>query len=117
MRVRKVSLFGLPLLLAVVVLLVPLMGSAQGDGFYTVSQGETQVPIVPLAKAADPVAFYNMTNMQSATGFEKPNTAVLFLYQNTLNGQISLFVILGATGGTVGSVKVILSGVPVGVKF
>ena len=70
MRVRKVSLFGLPLLLAVVVLLVPLMGFAQGDGFYTVSQGETQVPIVPLANAADPVAFYKATNMQSATGFE-----------------------------------------------
>ena len=51
MRVRKVSVFGLPLLLAVVVLLVPLMGSAQGDGFYTVSQGETQVPIVPLGES------------------------------------------------------------------
>ena len=117
MRVRKVSVFGLPLLLAVVVLLVPLMGSAQGDGFYTVSQGETQVPIVPLANAADPVAFYKVTNMQSATGFEKPNTAVLVLYQNTLNGQISLFVILGATGGTAGSTKITLSGVPAGAKF
>ncbi|MCX6098871.1 MAG: PKD domain-containing protein [Candidatus Bipolaricaulota bacterium] len=117
MRVRKVSLFGLPLLLAVVVLLVPLMGFAQGDGFYTVSQGETQVPIVPLANAADPVAFYKLTNMQSATGFEKPNTAIMFLYQNTVNGQISLFVLLGAVGGTAGSTTVTLSGVPAGAKF
>ena len=58
-----------------------------------------------------------MTNMQAATGFEKPNTAVLFLYQNTLNGQISLFVILGATGGTAGSTKMTLSGVPAGAKW
>lgn len=117
MRVRKVSLFGLPLLLAVVVLLVPWMGLAQGSGFYTVSQGVTQEPIVPLANAGEPSAFYKMTNMQSATGFEKPNTAVMFLYQNTLNGQISLFVLLGATGGTAGSTKMTLSGVPAGAIY
>ncbi len=117
MRVRKVSLFGLPLFLAVVVLLVPLVGFAQGSGFYTVSQGATQVPIVPLANAGEPSAFYKITNMQAATGFEKPSTAILFLYQNTLNGQISLFVILSAAGGTAGSTKITLSGVPAGAKW
>jgi len=117
MRVRKVSLFGLPLLLAVVVLLVPMLGYAQGEGFYTVSQGATQVTITPLANAADPVAFYKITNMQSATGFEKANTAILFLYRNTVNGQVSLFVILGAVGGTAGSTSMTLSGVPAGAKF
>ncbi len=117
MRVRKVSLFGLPLLLAVVVLLVPWMGLAQGDGFYTVSQGETQQTVVPLSNAGDPVAFYKMTNMQAATGFEKANTAILFLYKNTVNGQISLFVILSAAGGTAGSMSLSLSGVPAGAKF
>lgn len=117
MRVRKVSLFGLPLLLAVVVLLVPLVGFAQGSGFYTVSQGATQVPIVPLASAGEPSAFYKVTNMQAATGLEKPNTAIMFLYQNTVNGQISLFVILGAAGGTAGSTKITLSGVPAAAKW
>jgi len=39
MKVHKV-LYGLFFLLAVVVLLLPLAGVAQGDGFYTVSQGE-----------------------------------------------------------------------------
>ncbi len=117
MRARKVSTFGLPLLLAVVVLLVPWVGFAQGDGFYTVSQGETQVPIVPLENAAEPATFYKLTNMQSATGFEKPNSAILFLYKNTINGQISLFVLLGATGGTQGSAKMQLNGVPAGARF
>ncbi len=117
MRVRKVSSFGLPLLLAVVVLLVPWVGFAQGDGFYTVSQGETQVSVVPLQNAVDPVAFYKITNMQSATGFEKPNTAVMFLYRNTVNGQISLFVLLGAAGGTQGAMDLELNGVPAGAKF
>jgi len=42
MKVNKV-LYGLFFLLAVVVLLLPLAGVAQGDGFYTVSQGETRV--------------------------------------------------------------------------
>ena len=118
MRVRKVSRFGLPLLLAVVVLLVPVLGLAQGEGFYTVSQGETQVTITPLANAADPVAFYKSTNSMSSTGFEKASTAVLFLYKNTVNGQVSLFVILGgATGGPAGSTSMTLSGVPAAAVF
>ncbi|MEW5826482.1 MAG: PKD domain-containing protein [Candidatus Bipolaricaulota bacterium] len=117
MRVRKVSLFGLPLLLAVVVLLLPTTGWAQGNGFYTVSQGNTQIPIEPLQQAGDPASFYKMTNMQAATGLEKPNTAVMFLYRNTTDGSLSLFVILGAATGTAGSTTMTLSGVPAGAGF
>ncbi|MEN6369346.1 MAG: PKD domain-containing protein [Thermotogota bacterium] len=117
MKVRKVSILGLFLLLAVVVLLLPTTGLAQGDGFYTVSQGETQVQIEPLANAAGAVAFYKMTNMQSATGLEKPNTAVVFLYRDTAGGVLSLFVILGAATGTAGSTTMTLSGVPAGASF
>jgi len=117
MKVRKGSILGLFLLLAVVVLLLPTTGLAQGDGFYTVSQGETQVQIEPLANAAGAVAFYKMTNMQSATGLEKPNTAVVFLYQDTAGGVVSLFVLLGAATGTAGSTTMTLSGVPAGASF
>ncbi len=116
MKVRKVSI-GLSLLLAVVVLLLPTTGLAQGDGFYTVSQGETQVQIVPLTGAADAVAFYNMTNMMASTGYEEPNTAVFFLYQNSGTGATSLFVILSAATGTAGSASMTLSGVPAGASF
>ena len=117
MKASKVSLCGLCFLLAVVVLLLPIVGIAQGDGFYTVSQGTTKVPIVPLEQAGDAAGFYAMTNMQSATGFEEANTAVLFLYQDTVGGDLSLFVLLGGAAGTAGTASVTLDGVPIGAAF
>ncbi|MDD4904381.1 MAG: PKD domain-containing protein, partial [Candidatus Bipolaricaulis sp.] len=117
MKVRKVSIPGLLLLLAVVVLLLPTTGLAQGDGFYTVSQGETQVQVEPLANAAGAVTFFKIANGQFATGLEKTNTAVLFLYQDTVGGVLSLGVLLGAATGTAGSTTVTLSGVPAGASF
>ncbi len=117
MKVRKVSIPGLLLLLAVVVLLLPTTGLAQGDGFYTVSQGETQVQVEPLANAAGAVTFFKIANGQLTTGLEKTNTAVLFLYQDTAGGVLSLGVLLGAATGTAGSTTVTLSGVPAGASF
>jgi len=117
MKVCKVSRYGLSFLLAVVVLLLPMMAWAQGEGFYTVSQGSTRVQITPLEKAEDAVTFYGMTNMQAATGFEEANTAILFLYQDTLSGDLSLFVILGGASGTAGSTSMTLSGVPARANF
>jgi len=116
MKVRKVS-FGLSFLLAAVVLLIPIPGAGQGDGFYTVSQGETRVQITPLENPGGAAEFYNITNMQAATGYEEPNTAVLFLYQDTAGGGLSLFVILGGVAGTAGSTSMTLSGVPAGADF
>jgi PKD repeat protein len=112
MKVHKVR-NGLFFLLAVVVLLLPLAGVAQGDGFYTVSQGETRVPIRPLESAQDAVAFYDFLNTQSNTGYEEANTAVFFLYRNTGSGEISLFVLLnGEPAGSAGAVQLTVSGVP-----
>jgi len=116
MKVRKVTL-GLSFLLAVVVLLIPIPGAGQGEGFYSVSQGETRVQIVPLENPGSAVDFYNITNMQSATGYEEPNTAVLFLYQDTVSGELSLFAILGGAAGTAGATSMTLSGVPAGAGF
>jgi len=116
MKVRKVSL-GLSFLLAAVVLLIPIPGAGQGEGFYTVSQGETQVQITPLENAGGAAEFYNITNMQAATGYEEANTAVLFLYQDTAGGGLSLFIILGGAAGTAGSATTTLSGVPAGADF
>jgi len=117
MKASKVSLCGLCFLLAVVVLLLPIVGIAQGDGFYTVSQGTTKVQIVPLEQATGAVEYYALTNMQSATGFEEANTAVLFLYQDTVSGELSLFVLLGGAAGTAGAAAMTLSGVPAGAGF
>ena len=116
MKVRKVTL-GLSFLLAAVVLLIPIPGAGQGDGFYTVSQGETQVQIMPLENPSGAAEFYSITNMQAATGYEAPNTAIFFLYQDTLSGELSLFVILGGAAGTAGSTSMTLSGVPAGADF
>ena len=117
MKVSKV-LYGLFFLLAVVVLLLPLVGVAQGDGFYTVSQGETRVQITPLENAGSPVDFYAFASTQPNTGFEEANTAIIFLYQDTVSGEQSVFVLLGgAAGTTAGAVTMTLAGVPAGADF
>jgi hypothetical protein len=116
MKVRKVTL-GLSFLLAAVVLLIPIPGAGQGEGFFTVSQEETRVQIMPVENPGGAVEYYNISNMQAATGFEEPNTAILFLYQDTLSGELSLFVILGGPAGTAGSTTMTLSGVPAGADF
>jgi PKD repeat protein len=117
MKVRKGSILGLFLLLAVVVLLLPTTGLAQGDGFYTVSQGETQAQIEPVANPVDAVAFFKITSGQMSTGLEKSGAAVLFLYQDTAGGTLSLGVLLSAAAGTAGSTTITLSGLPAGAGF
>jgi len=116
MKVHKV-LYGLFFLLAVVVLLLPLAGVAQGDGFYTVSQGETRVQITPLENPGAAVDFYAFLNTQSNTGFEEANAAIVFLYRNTISGELSVFVLLSGGAGTAGAVAMTLSGVPAGADW
>ena len=116
MKVHKV-LYGLFFLLAVVVLLLPLAGVAQGDGFYTVSQGETRVQITPLENSGAAADFYALLNTQSNTGFEEANTAIVFLYRNTISGELSVFVLLSGGAGTAGAVAMTLSGVPAGADW
>jgi len=117
MKVRKVSL-GLSFLLAAVVLLIPIPGAGQGEGFFTVSQGGTREQITPLENPGEAAAFYSMTGMHAGTGYEEAGTAVLFLYRNSVSGQLSLFVILAGVAGTpAGSTSMTLSGVPAGADF
>jgi len=116
MKVHKV-LYGPIFLLAVVVLLLPLAGVAQGDGFYTVSQGEMRVPITPLESPEAALEFYAFANTQSNTGFEEANTAVMFLYRDTISGELSVFVLLSGGAGTAGAVTITLSGVPAGADW
>ncbi len=118
MKVRKVNPFGLSLLLTVVVLLLPATGLAQSDGYYTVSQGETQETITPLQNSVGVEDFYGYAGSVASTGFEEANTAVMFLYRDTASGQLSLFVLLGgAAGSTAGAVSMTLNGVPAGAEF
>ena len=100
-------------------LLVSVAAFAQGGGYYTLSQGRTQVQITPLENAASAASFYNYQSGLAHTGLERANTAVIFLYYDTSTGTLSLFVLLdGVAGSTAGTNNVIsFSGVPTGADF
>jgi len=115
MKVCKVSLYGLSLLL--VAFLLPMIGYAQGGGYYSLSQGETRVEISPLENPASAVDFYSLEMNRSNTGLEGVNTATFFLYEDTTTGTVALFLLLGGAGGTAGTTAITLSGIPVGADF
>ena len=117
MKVRKVSPYGLFLLLALTVCLLAVGGNAQQQGFYQVSQGETRVQVTPLESPSSATEFYDYTASVANTGFEEVNGAVLFLYRDANTGQVSLFVLLSGPGGGAGTTTITLSGVPDGASF
>jgi len=117
MKLQKVRQYGLFLLLGLATLLLPVAAFAAGAGYYTVSQGEKMVQVVPIENAKTAVDFYNLTENHSTTGLEKANTAVFFLHRNATTGELSLFVLLSATGGTAGTTTISLAGVPAGAGF
>jgi tetratricopeptide (TPR) repeat protein len=96
---------------------LPARPRAQGEGFYTLSQGECRVQVAPLAGPISTVGYYNLADGHSKTGLEEANTAVLFLYRDTTTGTVSLFVLLSGPEGTAGSMSLTISGVPVGADF
>jgi len=70
-----------------------------------------------VANPVDAVAFFKITGGQMSTGLEKSGAAVLFLYQDTAGGTLSLGVLLSAAAGTAGSTTITLSGLPAGASF
>ncbi len=68
----------------------------------TATQGDQEFDITAIQNAEDDVAFYQYGTPDGAssnTGLELNNHVTLFLYENTLTGEISLFVIIDAAGG------------------
>ncbi len=66
------------------------------------TQGSQTFPINAIQNAQDDVAFfsYNVPNGASAnTGLEVNDAVVLFLYENTNTGEISLFILIDDAGG------------------
>ena len=61
--------------------------------------------------------FYAFLNTRSNTGLEEANTAIVFLYRNTISGDLSVFVLLSGGAGTAGAVAMTLSGVPAGADW
>ena len=71
-----------------------------------VTQGTQTFSINPLKNAVDDIAFfaYNDGAAGSAnTGLESKDAVVLFLYENSQTGEISMFVLIDAVGGDGGS--------------
>ena len=117
MKFHKVGPYGLPLLLVLIAIILQVAVVAQGEGYYTVTQGTQKVQIVPLSGPGSAVDFYNLKDYHANTGLEEPNTAVLFLYRNATTGALSLFVLLSSPAGGAGNVTFSLSGIPAGAKF
>ena len=117
MKFRKVGPYGLPLLLVLIAIILQVAVVAQGEGYYTVTQGAQKVRIVPLTGPGSAVDFYNLKDYHANTGLEEPNTAVLFLYRNATTGALSLFVLLSSPAGGAGNVTFSLAGIPAGAKF
>ena len=66
------------------------------------SQGTQSFNINAIQNTEDDVAFYSYSNPNGAsanTGLEMNDAVVLFLYENTLTGEISLFILIDAAGG------------------
>jgi hypothetical protein len=117
MKVRKVSPYGLFLLLALTMCLFAVGAIAQQQGFYQVSQGETRVQVTPLESPSSAAEFYNFSASVANTGLEEANGAVMFLYRDTTSGQVSLFVLLSGPGGSAGTTSITISGVPAGASY
>ncbi len=77
-------------------------GARMMDCNCTVTQGTQSFPINAIKNAEDDVSFfsYGTPNGASAnTGLEMNDAVVLFLYENTLTGEISLFILIDDAGG------------------
>ncbi len=71
----------------------------------TVTQGAQSFTINAIQNAEDDVAFYaygNPAGASSNTGLELSEEVVLFLYENTLTGEISLFILIDIAGDPTG---------------
>ncbi len=68
----------------------------------TASQGSQSFAINAIQNAEDDVSFYQYGTPNGAsanTGLEMNDAVVLFLYENILTGEISLFILIDAAGG------------------
>ncbi len=95
-------------------------GLAQGAApsvFFTLEQADFRATLLPVRNAQDVVTFYNYTNFQSNTGLEVIGRSLLFIYEDTTSGSLSLVLIHSRANGGPGSVTLNFSGLPQGVQF
>ncbi|OGF56037.1 MAG: hypothetical protein A2Z21_06525 [Candidatus Fraserbacteria bacterium RBG_16_55_9] len=118
-RTGLAPLLGLLLLLSLVGDMPTLAQAPTSSVFFTLEQGAFTATLLPVRKAQDVVSFYNYTNFQSniAEGLEVSGRSLLFVYEDTVTGSLSLVVIHSRAGGDAGSAIFSFSGLPQGVGF
>lgn len=116
-RTRLLSLLGLSLFLPLVMPSPVAAQPEQSTVFFTLEQGDFSTTLTPLRDAQSVADFYNYSNFQSNTGIEVLGRSLVFLYENTDSGEISLVIIHGLADGGPGTVSFRFSGLPQGVQF
>jgi PKD repeat protein len=118
-RTGLAPLLGLLLLWSLVGDMPTLAQAPTTSVFFTLEQGAFTATLLPLRKAQDVASFYNYTNFQSnmAEGLEVIGRSLLFVYQDTVTGSLSLVVVHSRAGGGAGGAVLTFSGVPQGVQF
>ncbi len=85
--------------------------------FFTLQQGDFSATLVPLKNPQDVVQFYNYANFQSNTGLEQVGRSLLFFYEDTTTGTLSLVILHGRADASPGSATFAFDGLPQGVQF
>ena len=111
-----VALFALILIFALPA--APGLAQAQAPGpgqrlYFMVKQGPETYSLPPLERAGSVVEFYDYYNDEAHTGLEVQNRSILFLYRDTLTGELSLVIIHDQpNNGTGGEVEFTFDGLP-----
>ena len=80
----------------------------------SISQGAFNTTIRPLQGVQSISDYYNYTNFQSNTGLEVIDRSLIFFYQDTVTGALSLVVLHSRANGGAGTVNFDITGLPAG---
>ena len=93
------------LVICVLILASYINAHAQEGNAYVVTQGQFTQSITPHDKAQSATATYDYHSAEAHTNFELNDESIIFLYRNTNNNELSLFIVHddgnGGTGGNV----------------
>ena len=103
-----------PLLILLLLALFTLPVMAQ-ELYFSVKQGANTYDLVPLERAGPVAEFYNYRNDEAHTGLEVVDHSILFLYRDTITGELYLVIIHDQpVDGTGGEVEFSFRGLPLG---
>lgn len=100
-------------LLALFTLALGLPALGQQAIYFSVKQGPETYTLTPLERAGPVQEFYDYRNDESHTGLEVEQHSILFLYRDTITGELYLVIIHDKPGDTTGGeVEFFFDGLP-----